>query len=497
MLITYLGHAGLFVETKDCRILCDPWKHENPKFFDSWYVYPNNNDLDWDYYMESVDFLYVSHVHQDHLDKPFLKELISKNKNVKVILPDYRWCELKNLLTDIGFKNFIIGQAIYGETTLVTYVCETLDREREDSALLIDDGDKTFLNINDSKILPDHKEDIFKRFKSIDMMACQVSGASWHPNCYDYDDETMKDKCSLHRSRCHERFIKVKKDLNVKKSVITAGPPCFLDEGLDELNFYGNNASVFPDPWQIKQFDREDDIYRVLPGDKFTYDSVTDRKNGINKKEFISSNIKKNLYNNKISSEKYEIVKSEFLDWFNYILSNSTWLKKYIVGKFYLSIEDYESFRLDFRNGKVFVDEVSEKGVYYVVTMPSKMFYKLIQEKETDWENAFLSCRCKFKRNPDTYNPWILGFFRNLKVKQLNDIRDSLGSDKIKEETMIVGDYEVARYCPHQNYDLKHHSSVDLKNKTITCLGHGWTWDLESGAGVNTKCNLKCGEVKV
>jgi nitrite reductase/ring-hydroxylating ferredoxin subunit len=62
---------------------------------------------------------------------------------------------------------------------------------------------------------------------------------------------------------------------------------------------------------------------------------------------------------------------------------------------------------------------------------------------------------------------------------------------------MIVGGYEVARYCPHQNYDLKHHSSVDLKNKTITCLGHGWTWDLKSGNGVNTKCSLKCKEVKV
>ena len=165
MLITYLGHAGLFVETKDCKIMCDPWQHKNPKFFDSWYVYPNNNDLDWDYYIENVDFLYISHVHQDHLDKPFLKELISKNKDVKVILPNYRWCELENLLTDIGFKNFINGQGVCGSTTFVTYVCETLDREREDSALLIDDGDKTFLNINDSKILPDHKDDIFRRFK--------------------------------------------------------------------------------------------------------------------------------------------------------------------------------------------------------------------------------------------------------------------------------------------------------------------------------------------
>ena len=61
--------------------------------------------MDWDYYMESVDFLYVSHVHQDHLDKPFLKELISKNKNVKVILMSI---ELILLAVNINLVSFSI-----------------------------------------------------------------------------------------------------------------------------------------------------------------------------------------------------------------------------------------------------------------------------------------------------------------------------------------------------------------------------------------------------
>ena len=42
MKITYIGHAGLFIQTQDCNILCDPWKHENPAFFKSWYVFPDN-----------------------------------------------------------------------------------------------------------------------------------------------------------------------------------------------------------------------------------------------------------------------------------------------------------------------------------------------------------------------------------------------------------------------------------------------------------------------
>ena len=44
MQITCLGHAGLHIETRGGTILCDPWK--NPAYFDSWFVFPDNTDLD-------------------------------------------------------------------------------------------------------------------------------------------------------------------------------------------------------------------------------------------------------------------------------------------------------------------------------------------------------------------------------------------------------------------------------------------------------------------
>ena len=68
MKITFLGHAGLYIETKDCKIMCDPWKHENPQFFGTWFVYPDNSDLEWDKMINEVDFVYVSHIHRDHLE---------------------------------------------------------------------------------------------------------------------------------------------------------------------------------------------------------------------------------------------------------------------------------------------------------------------------------------------------------------------------------------------------------------------------------------------
>jgi UDP-MurNAc hydroxylase len=41
MRITFLGHAGLHIETRFGSILCDPWK--NPAYFDSWFVFPDNS----------------------------------------------------------------------------------------------------------------------------------------------------------------------------------------------------------------------------------------------------------------------------------------------------------------------------------------------------------------------------------------------------------------------------------------------------------------------
>ena len=123
------------------------------------------------------------------------------------------------------------------------------------------------------------------------------------------------------------------------------------------------------------------------------------------------------------------------------------------------------------------------------------MFYKLVMESYRDWEQAFLSCQCRFERFPDKYNPWILSFFRNLDIKQLDRIYGVINSKELKEDTMIVGGYEIQKYCPHQQYALQYHSKIDLEKKTIQCLGHGFEWDLETGKGINCNLNFKCKKI--
>ena len=84
MKITFLGHAGLHVETRHGSILCDPWF--NPAYFGSWFVFPDNSGLDWDA-LGDCDYLYVSHLHKDHFDPEWLARNV--HKQTRVLLPEF------------------------------------------------------------------------------------------------------------------------------------------------------------------------------------------------------------------------------------------------------------------------------------------------------------------------------------------------------------------------------------------------------------------------
>ena len=75
MKVTFLGHAGLFLETDYGSILCDPWF--NPAFFASWFPFPDNGEID-KAKIGRPTYLYISHLHYDHFDPYFLSQNLWK-----------------------------------------------------------------------------------------------------------------------------------------------------------------------------------------------------------------------------------------------------------------------------------------------------------------------------------------------------------------------------------------------------------------------------------
>src|SRR3954466_13160021 len=100
--VTFLGQAGLFIETRYGSILCDPWF--NPAYFASWFPFPSNEDLDFEFFGHP-DYLYLSHLHKDHFDPRFLLDHVSKETSV--LLPDFPLDLMERELRGLGFDRFV------------------------------------------------------------------------------------------------------------------------------------------------------------------------------------------------------------------------------------------------------------------------------------------------------------------------------------------------------------------------------------------------------
>ena len=72
MRLRYIGHASVTIETAARRIVCDPWWN-GPAFAGGWLQYPLPRPEIAD--SEKVDFIFVSHGHEDHLHVPTLRTL--------------------------------------------------------------------------------------------------------------------------------------------------------------------------------------------------------------------------------------------------------------------------------------------------------------------------------------------------------------------------------------------------------------------------------------
>ena len=181
MQFTFLGQAGLYIETRHGSILCDPWF--NPAYFTSWFPFPSNEDVD----LEKISrptYLYVSHLHHDHFDPQFLSEHVWKN--AIVLLPDYPLNLLERRLRDLGFTRFIQtknGQAteVDGLRFMIMAMIAPIDGPLGDSGLMVDDGETRIFDQNDSRPID---LDVLNSYRPYDAHFLQFSGAIWYPMVY-------------------------------------------------------------------------------------------------------------------------------------------------------------------------------------------------------------------------------------------------------------------------------------------------------------------------
>ena len=474
MRLTYLGHAGFILEALDKRILVDPWFY--PAFFQSWFPFPDNRFLASSIQNQKFDFLYVSHLHEDHFDSRFLAKL---DKTAAVLCPQYRSRALGKRLASLGFKNLIplnhqqSRQIADGITA--TMLLDT--SHKEDSGLLLDIRDFRFLALNDCNT------SLTELPGRIDLLSAQYSGAMWYPNCYDYPLEMMQQKVGRVRADLMDTLIRKCRQTQARFYIPSAGPACFLDPSL--MQFNDREATIFP-IWlgvaeEFASACPEVSVLELSPGDSLGMPamSVTRRESSVDSTNLAAySERRRNEWEEFYADEEPEISSDDIKYYFGRLQRRNEHLSKDLQKHIRL-IADGRSWGV--RLGNMAEDFVIEGETpyppeYMLITPPRVL--RAILDGKTGWEEALLSMRVRLHRMPDVFDSRFMGLLRygNEPAQTLQMAREG------KQVEMIEKDgFQLQRFCPHAGEDL---SNAIICGDVIECPRHHWKWDAKTGACV-------------
>jgi UDP-MurNAc hydroxylase len=244
MRVTYYGQACTLIEAAGKKILTDPWLTEGA-YQGTWYhthlladagVTPES-------FSKDIDFLFLSHEHQDHLDLATLKHF---PLNIPLLICRFATPKFHNYLKSLGFTN--IREVNSGDTQdlgegLKATIFGTAEYTNDSAILVEHDGVRLF-NETDCKLSYSDLERIGGQ--GLDIGFYMFSGANWYPMMYDYPPDVMIDLVRRRRRSLLRSLVQRVKLTKPRFAVPAAGPCTVLDPQLLWLN--EPDRGIFVDP---------------------------------------------------------------------------------------------------------------------------------------------------------------------------------------------------------------------------------------------------------
>ena len=484
------------MKTDKVSVVTDPWFSKTGAYESSWFQYPDNTDIDFEW-VSDLDYVCISHEHEDHCDIEFLKKLNPSTKIVTANFINKRYIQLlqDNLVNEIievdNKTTFEMGDIKY--TPIIQ-----IPMGQEDSAMIFEMGDDVILNFNDMK--PSQKDlDWIKKRYNVTYLLKQYSGASWYPLVYDYDDDKMYELCKDKRLFKYQVILNVIKELNPKFYIPFAGPPCFLRDDTYHINFLVENT--FPNEVDIYNFFKEnhpkisEKFMVLMPGDlvgdewehNLQHECFTDRVSYLKKYKDRRKHIIKET-TDRIEKVDYSLLKKS-IKYFYPLMRSSTRLCNNIGGSVLFNVNgDYEEkIILDFVNKKVKL--LDGDNYFYEFDIQGKWLNHILENRMT-WEEFFLTLNFKARRKPDMYNEHLMAFLKLSDPVSYKEYED-FHFNKLEEEMFDLKfdgeQYKCQRYCPHAKGDMSKGKIIDGK---IVCPTHNWKFSLPDGQCVTNKSKL-------
>lgn len=499
MRVTFLGHAGLHVETTGGSILCDPWF--TPAYFGSWFPFPRNDRLDVTPFAHP-DYLYVSHLHHDHFDPTWLRDHV--DRRARVLLPAFELDHLQRALRDLGFTDFVrtrSGQPVTlpgGLEIAIVAMTTPADGPGGDSALVIADGSARLLDQNDAR--PRDLREL-EALGPFDAHLTQFSGAIWYPMVYDFPAAQRRELAVRKRRDQMERALQYLRDLGAPHVFPAAGPPCFLDDDLFDLNDLDDDpANIFPDQTVFLRHLAARGVRGgelLVPGTVVTLehgDCTVSHPDGELAPDAIFAD--KRAYLARYRADWAASLRREraswprgrrdvvaaLREWWEPILEVAPLTRAGIGSPLLLRLTDVAEpldVLVDFPAGTVRTWQ-AEAHRFRIETDRALVEW-LIDRRAEDWVNElFLSCRFRAHRD-GPYNEYLYTFFKCLSLERMAYCEGwyATRAEGSGEPMWRCGDYLVQKRCPHLRADLERFATVN--DGILECRVHHWRFELATG----------------
>lgn len=503
MRATSIGHAGILIETDAGSILCDPWFI--PAFRGSWFVFPRNDQLSDDLRdrIEQADYLYITHLHADHHDEPWLREHL--RRDIPILLPGYPTREQQRTLEQLGFTEFI--RTVDGEemelspglTIAIHTEVSITDGPGGDSAMMVSDGRSRLVNQNDCRTTD---LDALRAHGPVDLHWLQYSGAIWYPMVYDMPDDDKRRQCEAKVDSQFTRAMKYVEAIDARAVVPSAGPPAFLDPDLWHLNLIeGDELSIFPDQLSFMTRLEAADRHGVLaiPGSEIeiSRDGIV-VSHPVEQSELDAIFTAKESYLRSYQADwlpwldelkaSWPQASSDLLStlkaWWEPLLRMAPTMRNAVGANCLFRAGDLELL-IDFPNAEV--REFDGEPYAFRFDIPRELVEAVAAERAVDWSNSlFLSCRWTGWREGE-FNEYLYNFFKSLSVERMRrteaEAIRKLDPPTETEAEIELGGYVVQRRCPHRNADLTVFGEIESgrHGDVLVCTLHGWKFDCDTG----------------
>lgn len=482
----------------------DPWLSGQGAFDASWFQFPRNHHLAPAVREKlaadgRAKFVYVSHEHKDHFDPEFLASL--EGLDFTYVVPRFRRSALRDLLPAVPASRLIaLGDreplSIPGGMLRLFLDDTELNR---DSAILVRLDGATFLNMNDCKV-HDQLTRIVREEGTIDVLAAQFSGATWHPTCYDYPEERYAEISRKKRISKFEAVARAIQTVKPRVYLPSAGPPCFLDPELFAINL--QPEGTFPHAWTfIEWLDqrlakspvKEATRWPLInPGD------VLDMATG----DFVSQAAEKVDASN--FEQELRAYAASYTRFFEERRNQSEGTPLEILGRLqtalqgkldhltlrarinvplYVRLSDLDTplLKVDFASGQVEQVAAMPESNFYGLRAPSWEFARVLDGRLT-WEDFALTFRMRLNREPDAYQTLLQGFLI-CEAEDLNAFCTHMLNVENRCERIVVEAggtrFSADRWCPHSGADLR--AGWVEGERFLICPRHRWSYDLENG----------------